>query len=70
MTVLIETVLAAFEMEEIIFELRGRLTAVNAGRWDYIFSIIKKFGFDPEHVLADRSQITMGVPFMAAAANA
>jgi len=68
-TVLIETILAAFEMDEIIYELRDRLTALNAGRWDYIFSVIKKFGFDPDHVLADRSQVTMGVPFMAAYAQ-
>ncbi len=68
-TVLIETILAAYEMEEIIYELRGRLTGLNAGRWDYIFSVIKKFGEDPAHVLPDRGAVTMAVPFMAAYAE-
>jgi malate synthase len=61
-TVLIETVLAAFEMEEILWELRERSTVLNAGRWDYIFSVIKKLGA----VLPDRAQVTMTVPFMRA----
>src|SRR5471032_718785 len=61
-TVLIETILAAFEMEEILYELREHGCALNAGRWDYIFSVIKKLGA----VLPDRSQVTMGVPFMRA----
>jgi malate synthase len=61
-TVLIETILAAFEMEEILWELRERSTGLNAGRWDYIFSLIKKVGA----LLPDRSQVTMTVPFMRA----
>ena len=65
-TVLIETVLAAFEMEEILFELREHSAGLNAGRWDYIFSIIKKFRDRPEFVLPDRAQVTMTVPFMRA----
>ena len=65
-TVLIETILAAFEMEEILFELRGHSAGINAGRWDYIFSVIKKFRHRPEFVLPDRAQVTMSVPFMRA----
>jgi malate synthase len=65
-TVLIETILAAFEMEEILFELREHSAGLNAGRWDYIFSIIKKFRDRPEFVLPDRAQVTMTVPFMRA----
>jgi malate synthase len=65
-TVLVETILAAFEMEEILFELRDHGCALNAGRWDYIFSIIKKLGARPGSVLPDRSQVTMTVPFMRA----
>jgi malate synthase len=65
-TVLIETVLAAFEMEEILYELRDHAAGLNAGRWDYIFSIIKKFRDRPEFVLPDRAQVTMTVPFMRA----
>ena len=65
-TVLIETILAAFEMDEILYELRDHVTGLNAGRWDYIFSVIKKFRNDPEFVLPDRSQVTMTVPFMLA----
>jgi malate synthase len=61
-TVLIETILAAFEMEEILWELRDRSVGLNAGRWDYIFSVIKKLGA----VLPDRAQVTMTVPFMRA----
>jgi malate synthase len=61
-TVLIETILAAFEMDEILYELRERSPALNAGRWDYIFSCIKKVGA----VLPDRAQVTMTVPFMRA----
>ena len=63
-TVLIETILAAFEMDEILYELRDHVTGLNAGRWDYIFSVIKKFRNDPAFVLPDRSQVTMTVPFM------
>jgi malate synthase len=65
-TVLIETILAAFEMEEILYELREHSAGLNAGRWDYIFSIIKKFHDRPEFVLPDRAQVTMTVPFMRA----
>jgi malate synthase len=65
-TVLIETILAAFEMEEILYELRGHAAGLNAGRWDYIFSIIKRFRENPEFVLPDRAQVTMTVPFMRA----
>lgn len=63
-TVLIETILAAFEMEEILYELREHIVGLNAGRWDYIFSIIKKFQNNTDLLLPDRSQITMTVPFM------
>jgi malate synthase len=62
-TVLIETILAAFEMEEILYELREWGCALNAGRWDYIFSAIKKFR-TRDWVLPDRAQVTMTVPFM------
>lgn len=65
-TVLIETTLAAFEMDEILFELRDHAAGLNAGRWDYIFSIIKKFRERPDLVLPDRAQVTMAVPFMRA----
>jgi malate synthase len=65
-TVLIETVLAAFEMEEILFELRDHMSGLNAGRWDYIFSVIKKFRNRADFVLPDRAQVTMTVPFMRA----
>ncbi|HEX2221660.1 MAG TPA: malate synthase A [Candidatus Limnocylindria bacterium] len=65
-TVLIETILAAFEMDEILFELREHAAGLNAGRWDYIFSIIKKFRKRPDFVLPDRAQVTMAVPFMRA----
>ena len=65
-TVLIETILAAFEMDEILFELRDHAAGLNAGRWDYIFSIIKKFRARADMVLPDRAQVTMTVPFMRA----
>jgi malate synthase len=65
-TVLIETVLAAFEMEEILHELREHSAGLNAGRWDYIFSVIKKFRDREDFVLPDRAQVTMTVPFMRA----
>jgi malate synthase len=65
-TVLIETILAAFEMDEILYELRDHAAGLNAGRWDYIFSIIKKFRDRPGFVLPDRGQVTMAVPFMRA----
>ncbi len=64
-TVLIETILAAFEMEEILYELREHSAGLNAGRWDYIFSVIKKFR-EADFVLPDRAQVTMAVPFMRA----
>ncbi len=63
-TVLIETLPAAFEMEEILFELREHSAGLNAGRWDYIFSAIKCFPERPEYVLPDRTAVTMAVPFM------
>ncbi len=63
-TVLIETILAAFEMDEILYELRDHAAGLNAGRWDYIFSAIKKFREDPNVHLPDRSQVTMTAPFM------
>ncbi|HJU51596.1 MAG TPA: malate synthase A [Acidimicrobiia bacterium] len=63
-TVLIETILAAFEMDEILFELRNHSAGLNAGRWDYIFSVIKKMRNWEDFVFPDRSQVTMTVPFM------
>jgi malate synthase len=63
-TVLIETILGAFEMDEILYELREHSAGLNAGRWDYIFSVIKKLGHRPEFVLPDRAAVTMAVPFM------
>ena len=68
-TVLIENILAAFEMEEILFELRERAVGLNAGRWDYLFSIIRKFRDDPRFLLPDRAQVSMTVPFMRAYAE-
>jgi malate synthase len=68
-TVLIETLPAAFEMDEILFELREHSAGLNAGRWDYIFSAIKCFADRPEFVLPDRSEVTMTVPFMRAYAE-
>jgi malate synthase len=65
-TVLLETILAAFEMDEILCALRDHIVGLNCGRWDYIFSFIKKFHRHPDFVLPDRSQITMTVPFMRA----
>ncbi|MEO7136507.1 MAG: malate synthase A [Gemmatimonadales bacterium] len=65
-TVLIETLLAAFEMDEILHELRDHAAGLNAGRWDYLFSIIKNFRDRPEFLLPDRAQLTMTVPFMRA----
>jgi malate synthase len=65
-TVLVETILAAFEMEEILFQLREHSAGLNAGRWDYMFSIIKKFRHRPEFVLPDRNAVTMTAPFMRA----
>jgi malate synthase len=65
-TVLIETILAAFEMDEILYELREHAAGLNAGRWDYLFSGIKKFKASPELAVPDRSRLTMTVPFMRA----
>lgn len=65
-TVLIETVLAAFEMDEILYELKEHSSGLNAGRWDYQFSLIKKFRNRPEMLLPDRARVTMTVPFMKA----
>ncbi|MEQ1580283.1 MAG: malate synthase A [Steroidobacteraceae bacterium] len=65
-TVLIETILAAFEMEETLWELRHYAVALNCGRWDYLFSFIKKFNAHPEVVLPDRAHLTMEAPFMKA----
>ena len=63
-TVLIETIVAAFEMDEILYELREHSSGLNAGRWDYIFSCIKKFKNDKNFCLADRAKVTMTAPFM------
>jgi malate synthase len=65
-TALIETVVAAFEMDEILYELRSHSSGLNIGRWDYIFSCIKKFRANQDFCLADRSQVTMTAPFMRA----
>ncbi len=63
-TVLIETILAAFEMDEILYELRDYIVALNCGRWDYIFSFIKKFSRRPDFILPDRAQVTMTTHFL------
>jgi malate synthase len=63
-TVLIETILAAFEMDEILYELRDHSAGLNCGRWDYIYSYIKKFAEDPHCVLPDRGQVTMTTHFL------
>ena len=68
-TVLIETIFAAFEMDEILYELREHSAGLNAGRWDYLFSIIKKFRNRADFVLPDRAAVTMTVPFMRAYAQ-
>ena len=68
-TVLIETITAAFEMDEMLYSLREHIAALNAGRWDYIFSCIKKFHRFSNCILPDRSQVTMSVPFMRAYAK-
>jgi malate synthase len=65
-TVLIETILATFEMDEILYELREHSAGLNCGRWDYIFSYIKKFRNQPHVILPDRATVTMTVPFMSA----
>ena len=63
-TVLIETIMAAFEMDEILYELKDHSAGLNCGRWDYIFSYLKKLRNQPDVILPDRSQVTMTVPFM------
>jgi len=63
-TVLVETILASFQLNEILWELRDHSAGLNCGRWDYIFSFIKKFRNVPQHVFPDRAQVTMTVPFM------
>ncbi|MEH7299226.1 malate synthase A [Neobacillus drentensis] len=63
-TVLIETIMAAFEMDEILYELKEHSAGLNCGRWDYIFSFIKKLRHQKDIILPDRSQVTMTVPFM------
>lgn len=69
-TVLIETILAAFEMDEILYELREHAAGLNAGRWDYLFSLIKKFAYlGGSYVLPDRNSVTMAAPFMRAYAE-
>ena len=68
-TVLIETILAAFEMDEILYELREHAAGLNAGRWDYIFSVIKKFRDAARVPLPDRGARDDGVPFMRAYAE-
>ena len=68
-TVLIETLPAAFEMDEILYELRDHAAGLNAGRWDYLFSFIKTFRDRPDKLLPDRAQLTMTVPFMRAYAE-
>jgi malate synthase len=65
-TVLIETLPAAFEMEEILYELRDHVAGLNAGRWDYIFSFIKKLAKNKSYILPDRSQVVMGEAFLGA----
>lgn len=68
-TVLVETILASFQLNEIIYELRDHMAGLNCGRWDYIFSYIKRFRNHAEMILPDRSQVTMTVPFMKAYAD-
>src|SRR6266850_2964314 len=65
-TVLVEVITLAFEMDEVLYELRDHCGGLNAGRWDYMFSIIKKFAGRPEFILPDRAQVSMTVPFMRA----
>lgn len=63
-TILIETITASFQLDEIIYELKNHIVGLNCGRWDYIFSYIKKFKNHPEFLLPNRGQVTMAVPFM------
>jgi malate synthase len=68
-TCLVETLPAAFQMEEVLHELRGRVCGLNAGRWDYLFSVIKTFRAHPDRLLPDRARLTMEVPFLRAYAR-
>ncbi|HAP94198.1 MAG TPA: malate synthase A, partial [Chryseobacterium sp.] len=68
-TVLIETITASFQLDEILFELKNHSSGLNCGRWDYIFSYIKKFRNNPHFLLPDRDQVTMVSPFMKAYAK-
>lgn len=68
-TVLIETIVAAFEMDEILYELKEHIVGLNAGRWDYLFSIIKKFRNQKDFIFPDRARLTMTLPFMRAYTN-
>jgi len=68
-TVLVETIFGALEMDNIVYELKDHLVALNAGRWDYIFSNIKKFRNNPSFILSDRSLVTMETPFIRAYAT-
>jgi malate synthase len=65
-TVLLEHILLSFQIDEVLYELRDHIAGINAGRWDYIFSAIKKFRSQPDFLLPDRAQVTMTVPFMRA----
>ncbi len=69
-TVLIETIMAAFEMEEILYELKDHIVGLNCGRWDYMFSYIKRFRNHPQFVLPDRNVVTMTAPFLRAYSQA
>jgi len=69
-TVLIETIMAAFEMEEILYELKDYIVGLNCGRWDYMFSYIKRFRNHPQFVLPDRNVVTMTAPFLRAYSQA
>src|SRR5467141_3890141 len=66
-SVLIETILAGFQMDEILYELRERITALNLGRWDYIFSLIKFLGYDPRFIVPERQLLPMTAPFLKSA---
>ena len=66
MTVLIETITASFQLDEIIYELKNHIAGLNCGRWDYIFSYIKKLKNHPDFMVPDRDQVTMTSPFMSA----
>ena len=68
-TVLIETITASFQLDEIIYELKEHIVGLNCGRWDYIFSYIKKFGKNPKFIVPDRDQVNMTSPFMNAYSN-